>query len=154
MSHFNMVHNPTPMPEAWIFLRQRPLSTRNGQHCRSYCFWTILVARFSIIRHGDDWSIKLRATGWHRRFFKRNFILQKLKPQSKEEHEFHNQVLDSICARCGQYPTNLQYSPLNVAMWSHFTSDCLWASSWLAKDHEDFKRMAMNGSFRRTRDLI
>ena len=33
-------------------------------------------------------------------------------------------------------------------------SDCLWASSWLTKDHADFKRMAMNNSFPRTQDLI
>ena len=55
---------------------------------------------------------------------------------------------------CYRNPTNLQESLLNVAIWSQFTSDCLWASSWLTKDHEDFKRMAMNRSFPRTQDLI
>ena len=34
------------------------------------------------------------------------------------------------------------------------TSDCLWASSCLTKDHEDFKRMAMNKSFPTTQGVI
>ena len=33
-----------------------------------------------------------------------------LKPQSEEEHEFHNQVLDSCCARFGKVHNNLQMS--------------------------------------------
>ena len=33
---------------------------------------------------------------------------KKFKPQSEEEHEFYNQVLDRKCARFGKYPTNLQ----------------------------------------------
>ena len=40
---------------------------------------------------------------------------------------------------------------LNAAIWSQFTSDCLlWASLWLSKDHEGFKRVAVNKSFLRT----
>ena len=69
------------------------------------------------------------------------------KPQSDEEHEFYNRVLDGMCARFGKYPANLQDFKLNVAIWSKFTSDCLWASSWLAEDHNDFKRMATNLKF-------
>ena len=42
---------------------------------------------------------------------------------SEEEHEFYKKVLDSICAKFGQYPTNLQNFPLNIAIWSQFTSD-------------------------------
>ena len=49
-------------------------------------------------------------------------------------------------------PINLQDFPLNVAVWSQFTSDHLWASSWLTKNHDDFKRMAMNESFSRTQN--
>ena len=54
----------------------------------------------------------------------------------------------------------LQSFPLNVAIWSQFTSDCSWASSWLSKDyeltkdHEYFKRMAMYQSFPSAQDLI
>ena len=59
---------------------------------------------------------------------------KKIKPQSEEEHEFYNQVLNSICARFGKDLANLQDFLLNVAIWSQFTSDCLWASSWLSKD--------------------
>ena len=29
-------------------------------------------------------------------------------------------------------------------------SDCLWASLWLSKDHEEFNRVAVNKSFPRT----
>ena len=54
------------------------------------------------------------------------------EPQSEEEHEFYNQVLESICARLGRDPTKLsQNFLLNVATWSQFTSDFLWTSSWL-----------------------
>ena len=51
-------------------------------------------------------------------------------------------------AVCVQYlvPVNLRGFPLNVAIWIQFTSDHLWASSWLTKNHDDFKRMTMNGS--------
>ena len=67
------------------------------------------------------------------------------KPQSEEEHEFYNQVLNSLCAQdLVKYPTSLQEFPLNVAMWSQVTIECLWASFWLTEGHEDFKRMAMN----------
>ena len=44
----------------------------------------------------------------------------------------------------GRTPTDLRYFAFNIAIWSQFTSDCLLASFWLSKDHEDFKRMAMN----------
>ena len=62
------------------------------------------------------------------------------KPQSEEEHAFYNQVVNRECARFGEHPTNIQDFLLNVAIWSQFTSDCLWDSSWLTKDHEHFKR--------------
>ena len=57
-------------------------------------------------------------------------------------------------SKIGKNPTNFQDFQLNVALWSQFSSDYLWASSWLTKDHEDFKRMAMKKSFPRTQDLI
>ena len=81
-------------------------------------------------------------------------LAKTFKPQSEEEHEFYYQVLDSVCARFGKDPNNLQDFPLNVAIWSQFTSDCLWASSWLTKDHEDFKTMAMKKNFSRTQHVI
>ena len=46
------------------------------------------------------------------------------KPQSDEEHEFNNQVLDRKCARLGRHLTILQYFPLKVAIWSQCTGDC------------------------------
>ena len=66
------------------------------------------------------------------------------KPQSEEEHEIFNQVLNSICANFGTSLTSLLNFLVNVAIWSQRTSDCLWASSWFTKDREHFKRMAMN----------
>ena len=75
------------------------------------------------------------------------------KPQSDEEHEFYNRVLDVMCARFGKYPANLQDFKLNVTIWSKLTRDCLLASSWLAEDHNDFKRMATNKTFPSTQDL-
>ena len=56
-------------------------------------------------------------------------------PRSEEEHEFDTVV---------KYLNNLQDFPLKVAIWKQFMSDCLWASFWLSKNHEDFKRVAMN----------
>ena len=38
------------------------------------------------------------------------------KRQTEEEHEFYKQVLNSICARFGKYPSNLQDFPLNTAI--------------------------------------
>ena len=66
-------------------------------------------------------------------------LAKNVKPQSEEEHDFKNQILESVCALFGKDLTNLQDSLLNVAIWSQFTSDCLWTASWLTKDHEDFK---------------
>ena len=43
---------------------------------------------------------------------------------------------------------------LNIAIWSQFTSDWLWDSLRLGKDHENFKRVAMNKSFPTTQALI
>ena len=43
-------------------------------------------------------------------------------------------------------PTDLRDFPFNIRIWSQFASDCLWASSWLSNDHEEFKRDAMNRS--------
>ena len=73
------------------------------------------------------------------------------KPRSHEEHEFCNQVLDSIFARLGKYLSISKIS--DVAIWSQFTSDCLWASSCFATDQEDFRRMVMKKSVSRTHDL-
>ena len=56
---------------------------------------------------------------------------------SEEAHELDNLILVTD-------PNNLQDIPLNVTIWSPFTIDFLWASSWLSKDHEDLKRMTMN----------
>ena len=62
---------------------------------------------------------------------------KKFKPQSEEEDEIYNQILNSFCARLGEDPTNLQDSPLNAAIWSQFLSDWLWASSWLTEDRHE-----------------
>ena len=67
-------------------------------------------------------------------------IPQRISSCREEEHEFVNQLLNSTCAKFGEYHTNLQAFLLNVATWSQFTSDCLWASSWLTKDHADFEK--------------
>ena len=69
------------------------------------------------------------------------------KPQTEVEHELHNRVSNSICARFGKYSTHIPDFPHNVAIWSQFTNGCQWTSSCLTKDHEDCKRMAMNTSF-------
>ena len=58
-------------------------------------------------------------------------LAKNFKPLGEEEHEFYSQILSSICARFGKDPNNLQDFLLDVATWGHFTSDCLWASSWL-----------------------
>ena len=76
-------------------------------------------------------------TDWEKNIRKFNALVQNSKLQSEEEHEFCGSVLESICARFGEYPANLQDFPLNFAIWSQFTFDCVWASSWLTKDHED-----------------
>ena len=62
------------------------------------------------------------------------------KPQSGDEDEFYNQILNSTCAKCG------------CDLGLH-TSSSLWASSWLTKEHEDFKRMVMKRGFPRTQNL-
>ena len=80
-------------------------------------------------------------------------LAKSFKPRSEEEHEIHNQIKNSVCARLGNDPNMLQDFRLNVAIWSQSTSDCLWASSWLTKDREDFKRMAMSRRFPSTQDL-
>ena len=52
-------------------------------------------------------------------------ILQEIPmPQNEEEHEFHIQVLNSMCGRFAIDPTNLQDFQLNVAIWSQFMSEC------------------------------
>ena len=63
-------------------------------------------------------------------------------------------VLRSICTDYGRDPTDLRNYPFNTAFWSQFASDCLWPSFWLRKDHEEFKRVAMNKSCPRTHVLI
>ena len=82
---------------------------------------------------GSGWSIEFVATGCYRRFFKweesssSSYIkkfddpARKFEPQREEEHTiFFNQVLDRKCARFW----SLQDLPLNVAIWSQFSSDC------------------------------
>ena len=108
---------------------------------------------------GQGWTImKLQATGccWRsvKHWRKESsssikhwwMILQRTSRHSKEEQAFYSWNRKD--------PKLLQYFPLNVAIWSQFTSDCLWASFWLTQGHEDFKRMVMNESFPRTPDLI
>ena len=73
--------------------------------------------------------------------------------RARRSTNFAIKYLESSCARFGNHPSNLQDFPLNVAIWSQFTSDCLGASSWHTQDHEDFKRMAMNKSFPRKKDF-
>ena len=94
---------------------------------------------------GNDWSIKLRgrlvasadvsggkrvhlhpSTDGEKYITKFDGSAKNFKPQSDEEHTFHSQVLNSICANVGQDPTNIQNRPLNVSISSHFTRDCLW----------------------------
>ena len=75
-------------------------------------------------------------------------------PRNEEEHEFYKLVLNSICAKLGKDPDNFHDVPLNMAMLSQFTSDWLWDSLWLGKDHENFKRVAMNKSFPTTQAFI
>ena len=75
------------------------------------------------------------------------------EPQGKEEHEFTIKYWTVFV----QYFVNilhLQDFPLNVPIWSLFICDCSWASSWLTKDNEDVKRMTMNSSIPRKKDLI
>ena len=95
-------------------------------------------------------SIVHRITDGEKKVKKFDGLATIFKPQSEEEHEIHNQIFDSI----GKGPINLRPFPLNVAIGSELTTDCLCASSWLTKDHEDFKRMAMNESYPRTQILI
>ena len=78
---------------------------------------------------------------------KRKFIFTFIWAEKKHQevrrsckHDFFNQELDRKCARVGKYTTNIQDFLPNVAICSQFTSDCLWASSWLTKEHEDLKR--------------
>ena len=47
-----------------------------------------------------------------RKFFD---LAKNFAPQSEEEHDLHNHVLDSICAIFGKYLQSLQDFPLNVA---------------------------------------
>ena len=82
-----------------------------------------------------------------------SMILQRISRRRVRESTNFTIKCRSLCARCGERPTNLYNSPLNVAIWSQITSDCSWASSWLTKDHDDFKRIAMNTSFPRTQSL-
>ena len=44
----------------------------------------------------------------------------------------------------GKDPAYLRDLPFTFAIWSQFTSDCLWASMCLSKVHEEVKRVAMN----------
>ena len=82
-------------------------------------------------------------------------ILQTFSSRTaRRSTNFAIKYLESSCAIFGIHPSNLQDFPLNVAIWSQFTSDCLRASSWHTQDHEDFKRMAMNESFPRIKDFI
>ena len=74
------------------------------------------------------------------------------QPQNQEEQEFYTIVLHSICATCRKDPADARDFPFNIAVWSQFTSNCLWSSLWLSKDHEDSKRMDMNKSFPRRQD--
>ena len=55
-------------------------------------------------------------------------------------------VLHSICVKYGK-TTDFRNFPFNIAIRSQCASDCLWASLWLSKDHEEFKRVAMKNSF-------
>ena len=63
--------------------------------------------------------------------------------RTRRNRNFYTMVLHSICAKFGKDPTDLRDLPLNFATRSQFTSDCLWASFWLSKDQEEFKRVAM-----------
>ena len=103
-----------------------------------------------LIHHSGDWSSsKLRATGSHERSanagegkvpqantdgeqYIRRFDdpATSFQPQNLEEQEFCAMVLHSICAECGKEPAELCDFPSNLAIWSQFTSDCLWASFW------------------------
>ena len=63
-------------------------------------------------------------------------------------------VLHRTCATFGKDPADFHDFPFNFAVWSQFASDCLWeASFWQSKDHEEFKRVALNRSFPRTQVL-
>ena len=128
--------------------------------------WKLVSARFWKSEPHDVRSIKLWSTGsgWsiklqllqkilqvRRKFIFIQILMEKITSASStilqitsrrapREHEFHNRVLSSLCVRLGEYLINLQDFPVNVAIWSQFTSDCLWLSSWLTKDEQTFLR--------------
>ena len=71
---------------------------------------------------------------------------QIFKLQNHQERERYTMVWHSICGRIWERPTDLRNCPINIAIWSQFASDCLWALFWPSKDHEEFRRVAMNKS--------
>ena len=66
-------------------------------------------------------------------------MIQRKSFQNQKEQEFYSKALRSICAKCGKDPADLCDFPINTALWSQFTRDCLWASFGPGKNHEDFK---------------
>ena len=62
-------------------------------------------------------------------------------------------VLHSICEKLGKDPQTFVFF-LSIVIWNQFTSDCLWASFCLSKDHEELKRVATNRSFSRRQVLV
>ena len=78
---------------------------------------------FKLQTTGYSRSMKLRATGCDRRFAKWTESLS--SSEHSLEHEFYNQVLNSVCA-------NLQDVRLNVEIWSQFSHERLLVSFILA----------------------
>ena len=90
---------------------------------------------------GDRLLLRIRLTLVKGKFILNQTLMEQstsgksmiLQEYQAEEHEFYSQNLDNICARLGRDPTNLQDSPLNVAIWSQPVHERLRIGFFLAK---------------------
>ena len=76
------------------------------------------------------------------------------KPQSEEKHEHFNHILNSICAGVVKILPIIRIYRSTLRFGANLRATAHGLHFWLAKDHDDFKWMAMNKSFPSTQDLI
>ena len=84
-----------------------------------------------------------------------SMILRRIsRYETRRNTHLYKHVLKCVCANFGKYLDSLHDSPLNVASWSQFTSDRLWASFWPSLDHEHFQASCDKFQFSKTQALI
>ena len=77
-----------------------------------------------------------------------------IKPQKKVSNMFQRQVLQNISRTSDVSLPLLHMFPVNQALWEILINSCMWATVYLRKDDEEFKRVIDNMEVREVETIF